>query len=339
MNLRNTKTMFIAGLSFILIMLIVAGCGKQADNGPAAANSNTAQATESGEASPPASPQTKSFTDSMGTKEIPVNPQRIFSVSATTPLLALGITPVGGLKYEIEQDYYLNEYMGEIQIAGDYPPDMEAVTALEPDLIIASSFVAPEVVEQLEKIAPTVLYPWESNLYDQLRFVADIVDKNEEAEVWIKKHEEKAASNKEKMKSIVGEGETVVAIEIFKDTFQVAGNRNIGFVLHELLGLKRLPYIQEQIDKNGGYLVYTEGQSMEKLPDLTSDYLLVKVNDTQPGSQQFFEQMQKSALWKSLPAVQKGNVFIIPHDKWWSYTLFSTDALLDEAVALFQNKK
>lgn len=339
MNLRNTKTMFITGLCFILIMLMVVGCGKQADNGPIATNLNTTQATESGEPSPSASPQTKSFTDAMGTKEIPVNPQRIFSVSATTQLLALGITPVGGLKYEIEQDYYLNEYMGEIQIAGDYPPDMEAVTALEPDLIIASSFVAPEVVEQLEKIAPTVLYSWESNLYDQLRFVADIVDKNEEAEAWIKKHEEKVASNKDKMKTIVGEGQTVAAIEIFKDKFQVAGNRNIGFVLHELLGLKRLPYIQEQIDKNGGYLVYTEGQSMEKLPDLTSDYLLIKVNDTQPGSLQFFEQMQKSAIWKSLPAVQKGNVFIIPHDKWWSYTLFSTDALLDEAVALFQNKK
>lgn len=318
MNLRNTKNMSIAAITFMLIMLIVGGCGKQAESD---------------------APSTKSFTDSMGTKEIPVNPQRIFSISATTQLLALGITPVGGLKYEIEQDYYLKEYMDEIAIAGDYPPDMEAVIALAPDLIIASSFVAPEVVEQLELIAPTVLYPWESNLYDQLRFVADIVDKNEAAEAWIKKHEEKAAASQEKMKSIVGEGETVAAIEIFKDKFQVAGNRNMGFVLHELLGLKRLPYIQEQIDNNGGYLVYTEGQSMEKLPDLTADYLLVKINDTQPGSKEMFEQMQTSAIWKSLPAVQKGNVFIIPHDKWWSYTLFSTDALMDEAVALFQNKK
>ena len=78
---------------------------------------------------------------------------------------------------------------------------------------------------------------------------------------------------------------------------------------------------------------------MEMLPELTSDYLLVKVNDTQPGSKEMFQQMQQSALWKSLPAVQKGNVFIIPHDKWWSYTLFSTDALLDEAVSLFENHK
>lgn len=338
MNLQNRKAIFIAGFTFILMMLIVAGCGKQANNEPLASNSNTAQAEENGKPSESAPPQTKTFTDSMGSKEIPVNPQRIFSVSATTQLLALGITPVGGLKYEIEQDYYLREYMDEIQIAGDYPPDMEAVTALEPDLIIASSFVAPEIVEQLEKIAPTVLYPWESNLYDQLRFVADIVDKNDEAEAWITKHEEKAASNKEIMKTIVGEGETVAAIEIFKDKFQIAGNRNIGFVLHELLGLERLPYMQEQIDSSGGYLVYTEGQSLESLPLLTSDYLLVKVNDTQPGSQQLFDEMQESALWKNLPAVQKGNVFVIPHDKWWSYTLFSTDALLDEAVALFQNK-
>ncbi|OMF37696.1 hypothetical protein BK133_03915 [Paenibacillus sp. FSL H8-0548] len=305
-------------------MLAIAGCGNN--------TTKEEQGTET------AAPQTKSFEDSIGVKEIPINPKRIFSISATTQLLALGITPVGGLSYEIEQDYYLQSYADQIKLAGDYPPDFEAIIDLQPDLIIASSFVDAEVTEKLEKIAPVVMYPWGSNLYDQLRFIADIVDKKTEAEAWIKKHEEKVAIDKEEISKYVKPDETVAAIEIFKQTFQVAGNRNMGYVLHDLLGLKRLPEIQKQIDEKDGFMVYTEGMSFEKLPEFNADYLIVKVNDTQAGSVEYFEQMQQSEIWKSLPAVKNGKVFVVPHDKWWSYTLFSTDALLDEAVALFENQ-
>lgn len=328
----------------LLLILIMAGCGTQADSGSSTGSQTASSSTDSGtttqeEVASTDAPQTKTFTDPTGTKEIPVQAQRIFSVSATTQLLALGITPVGGLQYEIDQDYYLKNAASKVEIAGDYPPNMEAVTALTPDLIIASSFVEADVLEQLEKIAPTVVYPWEDNLYDQLRYIGDIVGKKSEAEEWITKHEAKVEERKAEMSSLVGADQTVAAVEIFKDSFQVAGNRNMGFVLHELLGLKSMPWVQEEVDKSDGFLVYTEPQSLEKLPELTADYLIIKVNDTQPGSTEFYEKMKESKLWQNLPAVKNGNVFIVPHDKWWSYTLFSTDALLDEAVELFKQHK
>ncbi|MCP1185910.1 ABC transporter substrate-binding protein [Paenibacillus sp. 1781tsa1] len=340
MKRRGTYSIISAAM-ILLLVLIMAGCGTQADSGSSTGSQTASSSTDAGTASQEetasanASP-TKSFTDPTGTKEIPVNPQRIFSISATTQLLALGITPVGGLQYEIDQDYYLKNAASEVEIAGDYPPNMEAVTALQPDLIIASSFVESDVIEQLEKIAPTVIYPWEDNLYDQLRYIGDIVGKKAEAEEWITKHEAKATERKAEMSNLVGEDQTVAAVEIFKDSFQVAGTRNMGFVLHDLLGLKRMPWVQEEVDKSDGFVVYTEPQSLEKLPVITADYLIIKVNDTQPGSTEFYEKMQESSLWKNLPAVKNGNVFIVPHDKWWSYTLFSTDALLDEAVELFK---
>ncbi|WP_434749989.1 ABC transporter substrate-binding protein [Paenibacillus amylolyticus] len=335
------KNSVIFAVMVLLFILMMTGCGTETERGssigglPASSSTESATGSQEEEVADSAS-QTKSFTDANGTQEIPVKPQRIFSISATTQLLALGITPIGGLQYEINQDYYLKDAAKDVQIAGDYPPNLEAVTALQPDLIIASSFVEADVLEQLQKIAPTVVYPWEDNLYDQLRYIGDIVGKKAEAEEWITKHETKAVEHKAEMSKIVTADQTVAAVEIFKDTFQVAGNRNMGFVLHDLLGLKRMEWVEEEIDKNSGFVVYTEPQSLEKLPVLTADYLIIKVNDTQPGSLAFFEKMKESSLWKNLPAVQNGNVFIVPHDKWWSYTLFSTDALLDEAVELFK---
>ncbi|GBF73827.1 hypothetical protein PA598K_02149 [Paenibacillus sp. 598K] len=341
---RGSVHLLRSGALILLLTLIFAGCSTPSTNGtdagtpPATPNQNESTSTDDSSTTSQA-PETKSFTDTVGVKEIPVNPQRIFSISASTQLLALGVTPVGGLQYEIEQDYYLRGYADQIKIAGDYPPNMEAILELQPDLIIASSFVSEDIVAQLEQIAPTVLYPWEANLYDQLRYISDIIDKQEEAERWIAAHDAKASQRKEEISKLVEPGATVAAIEIIKQSFQVAGNRNMGYVLHDLLGLKRLPFVQEAIDKNEGYLVYTDGQSLEMLPELTADYLIVKVNDTQPGSTDFFEEMQQSSLWKTLPAVQKNQVFVVPHDQWWSYTLFSTDALLDKAVALFQIAK
>ncbi|WP_340013922.1 ABC transporter substrate-binding protein [Paenibacillus sp. FSL K6-1318] len=340
MKRRGTYSIMSAAMILLLVFIMV-GCGIQADSGSSTGSQTASSSTGAGTASQEETAsanasQTKSFRDPTGTKEIPVTPKRIFSISATTQLLALGITPVGGLQYEIEQDYYLKNAASEVEIAGDYPPNMEAVTALQPDLIIASSFVESDVIEQLEKIAPTVIYPWEDNLYDQLKYIGDIVGKKAEAEEWITKHEAKAAERKAEMSNLVGADQTVAAVEIFKDSFQVAGTRNMGFVLHDLLGLKRMPWVQEEVEKSDGFVVYTEPQSLEKLPELTADYLIIKVNDTQPGSTEFYEKMQESSLWKNLPAVKNGNVFIVPHDKWWSYTLFSTDALLDEAVELFK---
>lgn len=139
-------------LLLLFVAITLAACGNNAGSSNEAGGEQAQQQQDSEHAT------TRVFTDMNGAKDIPVAPERIFSISATTPLLALGVTPSGGLQYELEQDYYLRPYTDEIEVAGDYPPNMEAIAALQPDLIIASSFVAPDIVEQLEKIAPTVLY-------------------------------------------------------------------------------------------------------------------------------------------------------------------------------------
>ncbi len=114
--------------------------------------------------------ETRSFTDDAGrTVEIPVNPQRIVSLqdlAITVPLLELGVMPVGSHgRTTAEGEPFIRSSdvltgidfdNSDIKFVGNLPADVEAVAALEPDLILLTPWqTAP--VEQLEAIAPTVV--------------------------------------------------------------------------------------------------------------------------------------------------------------------------------------
>lgn len=114
--------------------------------------------------------ETRSFTDDAGrTVEIPTKPLRIVSLqdlAITVPLLELGVTPVGshgrttaeGRPFIRSSDVLtgIDFDNSDIKFVGNLPADVEAVAALEPDLILTTPWqTAP--VEQLAAIAPTVV--------------------------------------------------------------------------------------------------------------------------------------------------------------------------------------
>ncbi|WP_336028502.1 iron-siderophore ABC transporter substrate-binding protein [Geodermatophilus sp. FMUSA9-8] len=100
-----------------------------------------------------------------GTTEIPEEPQRVVTVGFNDQdfVLALGVTPVG--ERELLGDYdattrpWAEEQLPdeEIPTVGGEEIDVEAVAALEPDLIVGVySFMDEAVYEQLSGIAPTL---------------------------------------------------------------------------------------------------------------------------------------------------------------------------------------
>lgn len=97
----------------------------------------------------------RTITDVMGRAvTLDSAPQRVVGMSAsiTEVLYAIGITPVGateGIDYP--------EAAASLPTFGTgYTPDLEAIAALEPDLIVASAELNAQIMDQLEAIAPTV---------------------------------------------------------------------------------------------------------------------------------------------------------------------------------------
>lgn len=130
---------------------------------------------------------TRSYTDDAGrTLDVPVAPQRIVSLhdsSLTVPLLELGVTPVGSFgRASTDGGFYMRgaatltgatfENAGITHVGGS-PADVEAIAALEPDLIITTSFNETDI-GQLERIAPTVFV--EDNVRGELATHEDIAE-------------------------------------------------------------------------------------------------------------------------------------------------------------------
>lgn len=121
-------------------------------------------------AAPSAAQDMRPFTDDTGrTVDIPARPLRIVSLQdlvLTVPLLELGVTPVGSHGRTTEQGEPFirsSEVLtgidfdnSEIAFVGNLPADVEAVAALEPDLILTTPWQSAPV-EQLEAIAPTLV--------------------------------------------------------------------------------------------------------------------------------------------------------------------------------------
>lgn len=130
--------------------------------------------------------ETRSYTDDAGrTVEVPVAPKRIVTLhdsSLTVPLVELGVIPVGAFGRNGEAGPFMRGAAtltgvtfenSNIANVGGSPADLEAIAALEPDLIITSSF-QEATAEQLEVIAPTVFV--EDNVRGELATFEDIAE-------------------------------------------------------------------------------------------------------------------------------------------------------------------
>lgn len=130
---------------------------------------------------------TRTFVDHNGPVQIPETPQRIVALNdhvLAMPLIELG-APLIGSSGRVRDDgsIYLRgvkDLLGvdfdnsPIEFVGTYGElDMEKMVALNPDLIVAFAYHDAETVEQMRKIAPTVVIDTDQPVLD---FIHDLAD-------------------------------------------------------------------------------------------------------------------------------------------------------------------
>lgn len=97
----------------------------------------------------------------MGTTTIPERPQRVvvLDTGELDAALALGVTPVGAVTTDVSSGFlsYLAEGAAGVEQVGTIgEPNLEAIAALRPDLILSNQVRHEELYDELSAIAPTV---------------------------------------------------------------------------------------------------------------------------------------------------------------------------------------
>jgi len=309
-GIRNTAVLFtITWLSVLLL-----ACGNQAAT-PAAGAEDSKAATETQAEGKTTSQEqtateettnegeTRVFKDWTGHEvEIPVNPKRvIYHGEVTGDLLALGVVPVGILHQE---GTVYDDQVAQAEDVG-FPISVEKALALNPDLIIFSNSDEAQY-DQIAKVAPTVTFDSFGSIEDRLRILGDLLNKKQEAEDWITKHQQATEEMwKQLHENGLKEGETASVFTMYPGNrlFVMAG-AGLPQLLYGKDGLKPTAEIQKILDQDMGFVEI----STEKLSEIAGDRIFI-LDPVTDDAKQSTKELLDSSIWKNLPAVKEGKVY------------------------------
>ncbi|MEM8533957.1 MAG: iron-siderophore ABC transporter substrate-binding protein [Chloroflexota bacterium] len=275
---------------------------------------------------------------------IPESPERIAAL-APAPfeiMLAIGEdVPVGAVSY-LESIYqrnfpYTDERAAEVEFVG-FPANLEAVLALEPDLIVMSPF-GEEDIELLQEIAPTVVLPafpnveWETNM----RFTGDLLNRSDEVEALIAQYDERV----ETLRGLVGDpSEVEVSVVRYADD---GGQPTIQMQLANAFSTDILADVGFARPESQAYTAEEATEiydspvaasiSLEELPLIDGQYLFAwsQAADAEgdAANEGAWTSLSDDPLWATLEAVQAEQTFQVG-GHWVGWGFHAAHEVLDD---------
>jgi len=241
-----------------------------------------------------------------GDVELAAKPERIAAVSdwfEVDYLMAMGVRPI---LYGYTNRYELGVSPWLVAAGGDTlehydltdAVDLERMVAATPDLIIADPFIAEEVVEPLQQIAPTVgiptPYTGSEDWREAQRLVGQACGTEEAAELAIAETEAAVAAGREALAPFAGRAVTI--LYAFADANMIYGVEESSWVakLIEQLGL-------QFVSRYDG-----SGQSVELIGEANDADILLSWDIW--GGPAFLE---GQPLFQAISAVQEGRYAVL----------------------------
>lgn len=173
----------------LVTALTLSACGGTEEAGSESA------ATASADAAFP-----RTVEHAMGSTEIEEQPERVvvLDTGELDSVLSLGVTPVGAVTTAVSDGFlsYLADDAADVEVVGTIAePNLEAIAALQPDLILSNKVRHEDIYEQLSQIAPTVFAEKVGAVWkDNFRLDAEALGLENEAEELLEAYEADAAA-------------------------------------------------------------------------------------------------------------------------------------------------
>ena len=258
--------------------------------------------------------ETRIVEDEFGEVEIPANPQRVAAIYMEDYLTALEVKPVVQWYHPAwgKQDY-LKLDAPEFDITGS----MEALLQAKPDLIIVDGAADKAKYEEYSKIAPTYRLKEEILADPQaiVKTIADVLNIPDKADEVVKNYQQRITTLKAELdKSVGDETVAVVRLNVADKTLALFGvkNRYSGYIYTEA-GLTPHPLARDMTE-------FHEILSEEAIPKLDADHIILFPSNGTWESEENQDAIKwlDNTLWKTVPAVKNGNVYIADRTYWQS---------------------
>lgn len=250
-------------------------------------------------------------------------------------LVSLGVMPVGAADVEGYTTWVsaapLDETVTDVGMRGE--PSIDALVALEPDLVVATTDLAPNVIEQIEEYAPVLVVRAAAaerpvdQMRDNLRLVAEAVGKTDEADALIENFDAAVTDGAAALSDAGLESREFTMADGWVEGNNVSVRAFtavslVGAVAEEM-GLVNAWELEG--DPNYG-LAVTDVESLTNLGDVEFIYY---ANDAE---QDPYATLEGNAIWEGLPFVQEGNVHRLPDGIWMFGGPVSAEQFIDATV-------
>ncbi len=302
-----------------------------------------APAGSTGGTSAAASTETVTITHALGETEIIGIPQRVVTLewSYTENLLALGLQPVGvadiaGYSSWVKIPLLLDDDV--VDVGTRQEPNLETLSGLKPDLIIAPAFRVTDFYDQLSAIAPTIAfdsYPTDETttqfaaMQETFLLIADVLGQKDEGEAVLAAMTEHFVAAKSQLDAAGFVGEPFVLAQAFgQDTVSIRlfTDNAMAVEIIEQIGLEN-SWSDAEFQLYGFTTV-----GMETLPDLGDldgdlNFFYVVQDDNN-----VFQRESILPLWESIDFVKNGNAYPLGGDTWLFGGPLSAEVLVDIVV-------
>jgi iron complex transport system substrate-binding protein len=301
-----------------LVMALVAGCGGAPDPGSSGpgntdvatggrlfSTADEATAKLGSDAAPGVFPRT--ITHARGTTRLEQKPQRVvvLDTGETDAVLALGVVPVGTASPNGTVPSYLQpQLQGSTNVGSLDGLRLEAIAALQPDLILGSQLRVDALYDQLSAIAPTVFsirpgFPWKENL---LLAGAAIGEETKATEL-LNDYQRRADA----IRARFTQPPTISLLRFMPERIRLYGNLSmIGVVLRDV-GLPR-PANQDIQELSAEI-------SPERISEADADWIFYSSYGPKDGTAE--GSVVGGELWNRLGAVQRGTARPVDDEVWF----------------------
>lgn len=312
------KTTLVLGTLLLTFALVLVGCGG-----------------ETKEENEPVADEATTYTveHAMDTTTIEGTPKRVVILTneGTEALLAMGVTPVGAVQSWTGDPWYahISSQMEGVPVVGtESAVNVEAIAALQPDLIIGNKQRQEDIYNQLSAIAPTVFAEsLRGNWQENFKLYSVALNKEAEGKKVMDDYNERIASLSEKAQDQLSTEVSIIRflsdhVRIYlKDTFAGVVLEQIGFARPEAQD------VDEFMIKAG----------KEQIPQMDGDIIFYFTYEPGDGAAtKNEEEWLNDPLFQNLEAVKAGNIHKVD-DAIWNTAggVIAANLLLDDLEAIF----